>query len=178
MNWLCVYQLEKTADRLEVLRAANKSPFEMRNDSQTFNAAPLSILYAERTIFVTFYNRLKGLDQFHREQLVLFRLLSLYGLHLIVKHLSILYEGGFAHGNLPSKLYQDAILHYLPLIKADAIGLVDAIAPPDFILNSPLGMSDGDVYKHLETKLLSGPDALTRPTWWREIIQQRQSAKL
>jgi Acyl-CoA oxidase len=30
-------------------------------------------------------------------------------------------------------------------MKCDAVALVDALAPPDFILNSPLGQSDGDV---------------------------------
>lgn len=30
-------------------------------------------------------------------------------------------------------------------MKCDAVAMVDALAPPDFILNSPLGQSDGDV---------------------------------
>jgi len=30
-------------------------------------------------------------------------------------------------------------------LKSDAVAMADALAPPDFILNSALGMSDGEV---------------------------------
>lgn len=36
------------------------------------------------------------------------------------------------------------------MLKPEAVSLVDSIAPPDFILNSALGMSDGKVLDKLE----------------------------
>lgn len=30
-------------------------------------------------------------------------------------------------------------------LRGEAVTLADVIAPPDYVLNSPLGMSDGDV---------------------------------
>lgn len=171
---MTAYQLEKTAARLETLKVAGQSAFDMKNNSQTFHAATLSIVYGERIIFVSFYDQIKELQDQPDEQRVLYLLLSFYGLNLMKKHLSTLYEGGFAKGELPGKLYSDGILHLLPLIKREAIALVDAIAPPDFILNSPLGMSDGEMYKHMETRIMSAPDALTRPTWWHEIVHWKK----
>lgn len=56
-----------------------------------------------------------------------------------------LYEGGFASGEKPARLVQEAILKLCKELKNDAIALVDVIAPPDFILNSVLGASDGEV---------------------------------
>lgn len=79
---------------------------------------------------------------------VLSKMLSLYGANLIVKnYLGVLYEGGFIESSqvAAGDLYHEGILSLLPQIKDEAIGLVDSVAPPDFILNSPLGMSDGKV---------------------------------
>lgn len=80
---------------------------------------------------------------------VLSKLLSLFGANLIVKnYLGVLYEGGFIESSgqvAAGDLYHEGILNLLPQIKDEAISLVDSVAPPDFILNSPLGMSDGKV---------------------------------
>lgn len=79
---------------------------------------------------------------------VLSKLLSLYGANLIVKnYLGVLYEGGFIASSkiAAGDLYREGILNLLPQIKDEAISLIDAVAPPDFIINSPLGMSDGKV---------------------------------
>lgn len=42
-------------------------------------------------------------------------------------------------------LMQEATLVLCGQLKDDAVSLVDAIAPPDFVLNSPIGLSDGQV---------------------------------
>lgn len=46
-------------------------------------------------------------------------------------------------GPRPATLIQDAILQLCKELKNDAVSLVDAVALPDFILNSVLGASDG-----------------------------------
>lgn len=33
------------------------------------------------------------------------------------------------------------------ILKDQAIGFLDAVAPPDEIIGSPLGAADGDIYK-------------------------------
>ena len=76
---------------------------------------------------------------------VLLRLFSLYGLWSLEKFLPTLYEGGYVQGPQPSRLIHEAILKLCSDIKNDAVSLIDAIAPPDFILNSVLGASDGQV---------------------------------
>ena len=45
----------------------------------------------------------------------------------------------------PPRLIKEAILQLCGALKTDSVALVDAIAPPDFILNSPIGNSDGQV---------------------------------
>lgn len=76
---------------------------------------------------------------------VLLKLFSLFGLWSLEKHLNLLYQGGYATSEKPAVLVQEAILTLCKELKHDAIALVDVIAPPDFILNSVLGASDGEV---------------------------------
>ena len=53
--------------------------------------------------------------------------------------------GGYFQGSAPARLVRDSILRLCRELKPDAVALVDVIAPPDFILNSPIGHSDGQV---------------------------------
>lgn len=72
-------------------------------------------------------------------------LLSLYGLFTLQKYLTLMYQKGFATRESPAVLVEDAILKLCGELKDDAVAIVDAISPPDFILNSVLGYSDGRV---------------------------------
>lgn len=74
---------------------------------------------------------------------ILLKLFSLYGIWSLEQHLSILYKGGYISGAKPAALIQETILKLCNDIKDDAVSLVDALAPPDCVLNSVLGNSDG-----------------------------------
>lgn len=78
-------------------------------------------------------------------QTVLLNIFSLYGLFSLEKFINILYQGGYASGDQPSLMIQDGITELCSRLKNEAVGLVDVIAPPDFVLNSVLGASDGQV---------------------------------
>lgn len=144
LNWLLAYQLDVTVKRVESLKRQGLNAFETRNNMQVFNAQPLAIIYGQRSIYYVFYKFVINLPQ-SNEKAVLLKLLSMYGANLITKHVGIFYQGGYFRNNEQIELYQQAILELLPQIKNEAVSLVDAIAPTDFILNSPLGMSDGNV---------------------------------
>lgn len=77
------------------------------------------------------------------------KLYSLYGIFTLEKHIPYLYQGGYAVGPNPTVIIQDSILHLCSELKDDAVSLIDVIAPPDFILKSALGASDGQVSKKL-----------------------------
>lgn len=72
-------------------------------------------------------------------------------------------------GSEPAELIKHGVLDLLKALKDDAISIVDAIAPIDFILNSPLGMSDGEVYKHLQSVLWQTAGTFERPEWWQIV---------
>ncbi|XP_022234793.1 peroxisomal acyl-coenzyme A oxidase 3 isoform X2 [Drosophila obscura] len=168
LNWLTAWQLEATVKRAEQLQREGKDAFETRNNIQVFAAQKLSIIYGERTIYYVFYKFVNSLPASAEKQ-VLQQLLSFYGAHLVTKYSAIFYQGGYFRDSPHIELYQQGILQLLPVLKDEAIALIDAIAPTDFILNSPLGMSDGNIYQHLQKTIVSTPGVFERPEWWRDV---------
>lgn len=53
--------------------------------------------------------------------------------------------GGYMTDGNSSLLLKEAIIELSRRLKPEAVSLADAVAPPDFILNSVLGYSDGKV---------------------------------
>lgn len=145
----------------------------MRNNSQVFHAIDLAIAYGNRTLFHAFYRRVQLIET-SDEKIVLTKLMSLFGANLIVKnYLGLIYEGGFVQGNINvGDILQSGILKILPELANEAVSLVDAIAPPDFIVDSPLGMADGRIYDHLKSVIYQTPGTFERPTWWKDMVQR------
>lgn len=85
----------------------------------------------------------------------------------------MLYQGGYFAGSTPAKTWREAILKLCLELKDEAVSLVDTLAPPDFILDSPLGFSDGNVYQHLYGALVHGPGAFEVPSWWNSFKNQK-----
>ena len=56
------------------------------------------------------------------------------------------FSGGYCEGPHMADLVKENILLLCSELKPEAIAITDALAPPDFVLNSVLGMSDGKVY--------------------------------
>lgn len=168
LNWLCAFQLDLAVKRVEELQKSGQNAFEIRNNSQVFTSSTLSIIYAQRTIYYVFHKFVHNLPQ-SREKDVLKKLLCFYGANLVLKHSTLLYQGNFFRKPNQVELYQKGILNLLPVLKDEAISLIDAIATTDFCLNSPLGMSDGNIYLNLENTIMQDPNVLGRPTWWREV---------
>ncbi|KAL9692388.1 hypothetical protein quinque_016433 [Culex quinquefasciatus] len=170
LNWLVAYLLDTTAQKVANLKKQGKSSFTARNESQSFYARTLSMAYGERVIMFAAMKFLRNLED-GPEKVALTRLVSLFGANVVIKHVGVFYQGGyFAKTANALELLQQGVLDLLPLITVDSVALIDAIAPPDFVLNSPLGMSDGEVYKHMESAILQAPEALERPKWWREVV--------
>jgi acyl-CoA oxidase len=76
-------------------------------------------------------------------------------------------------------------------LKPDAVALVDVLAPPDFVLNSALGHSNGKVshckrvfvatfnicvfqiYQNLQAAIWQGSKVMERPEWWQVVTQAK-----
>nr|CAD7403732.1 unnamed protein product [Timema cristinae] len=100
------------------------------------------------------------------------------GLELICSGVSEMYDsdivdinfsGGYAVGPAMSRFVKRGILSLCSELKSESVALVDVLAPPDFILNSALGHSDGQVYKNLQLHMYQSPGVMSRPSWWKEM---------
>lgn len=147
-QWLTCYLLKKSYEKEQVLLKAGLDNFEARNEIQVYHAKSLAIAYIQHFMLLKFMETIKEATE-PQIKSVLLKLFSLFGLWNLEKHLNILYQGGYTSGEKPAILVQEAILTLCKELKNDAIGLVDAIAPPDFMLNSVLGASDGEVTKKI-----------------------------
>lgn len=172
-KWLVCYLLRSTAERFQTQLASQPEEdiFSARNKSQVYFARTLSLAYIEHFIIDTFYNGLCNQPGLPVEiQEVLNKILILFGLWSLEKlHLGTLYEGGYFTGPLPAKKIREGIIEICEELKPEAVALVDAIAPTDFVLNSVLGASDGQVYKRLEQSMSQYPSSFSKSTEWAKF---------
>lgn len=80
------------------------------------------------------------------ERCVLKKLCALFSASCLEKRMADFYAGGFAtvHSKL-DVLLRTGIVSLNNDLLNEAVALIDVLAPPDFVVNSPLGMSDGEV---------------------------------
>lgn len=172
-KWLVCFLLEESQKRLEQQRASGKDEFEARNNSQVYHCRSLAIAYIEHNCLQRFHELTTDQDTPAGLRPVLRKLCALYGLWSLSSHLAILYQGNYMNGRKPAELIQTAILDLCSQLKDDAVALVDVFAPPDFILNSPIGYADGQLYKNLWSTVMQGNQVLERPSWWKEFCSDK-----
>lgn len=142
-QWLITYLARETYNEQCRLIQAGKSRIEARNQSQVFRAATLTRAFAEYNALKFYSNKLSSAHISF--QIELKQLGILYGLFCLDKHLAYFYQGEFATTPLFSKLVKEGVLEMCSILKKSIVPIIDALAPPDYVLNSVLGRSDGKV---------------------------------
>jgi len=79
-------------------------------------------------------------------RIVLKRLAALFGTSNFEEYMSVL------GGRYCSLQLHQGIEELCSHLRPDVVALVDVFTPPDFILNSSLGRSYGEIYKELQNK--------------------------
>ncbi|KAM4049421.1 peroxisomal acyl-coenzyme A oxidase 3 isoform 2-T3 [Anomaloglossus baeobatrachus] len=172
-KWLVCYLLRESHHKLQQEKQRATSDFDARNNSQAYYCRSLALAFIELTVLQRYYDYTQDPATPGSLRPVLHRLCCLYGLWSLSKHIAVLYQGGYFTGEVPGRIVQDAILDLCAQLKDDAVSLVDAIAPPDFILNSPIAKADGELYKNLWSAVLQGEKVLERPSWWPEFCTNK-----
>ena len=168
-QFVVCHLLQSTWDRIQHLQRTQKmDAFTARNQSQVYHYRPLSIAYGEALFMQRMVDLIDSPGLKPEIRSVLQALAAMFGTTHLEKHFSVLIEGGYFHSRTSEALHR-AVELLCDRLKPEAVALVDALAPSDFVLNSALGHSDGQVYKHLEARM--SPSFKARPEWWKLILQ-------
>ena len=112
------------------------------------------------------------------ERAILHQMGALYGLWSLERHVCHLFEFEILTRPSDSRLIQDGILDLCLRLKPNAVALVDVLAPTDFVLNSALGQSDGQIYNNLQKSFYSNPDCFNKAEFWKEAVMDMNKSKL
>ncbi|CAG9819046.1 unnamed protein product [Phaedon cochleariae] len=171
-QWLILYLVQRTETKQTEILNNGLDKFTARNESQVYRASLLSKAYAEYTALRYYWDKFSSAPESLRT--TLYDLGVLYGLSCLDKHLVYFYQGGYMEGSGGSEWVKEAILDLCKQLKPDSVAIVDGLAPPDYVVNSVLGNSDGRLYENLQTTIMHNPGAMSRPSWWHEIIHDEK----
>ncbi|TDG43363.1 hypothetical protein AWZ03_010231 [Drosophila navojoa] len=179
-EWLLCHLMARTTAHIEAQLAQGVHRFEARNNSQVGGARELSLAYAEYFALRSFVAHVRQLRLEEPYVQVLRTLYDVYALWLLESHMTTFYVGGFAVGGDFASAVQQRLLQSCAQLKDMAVSVADAIAPPDFALNSVIARADGLLYENLQNEFMTNEGAFQRPAWWRDVLipQGQEKSKL
>jgi acyl-CoA oxidase len=167
--------LLQTSKQVEEFKSNGNDSFYARNNSQFHLARTLSLVFIQSVVVERFRTFSK---EHSKEFTILSTLSSLYASWTLEQFAAdLLVHEAISPDNL--KLVRVHVLSLCKELVPDAVALTDCLAPPDFILNSALGHSSGNVYQQLHQSFLDVPGAFQRPDFWVKYTEKfREKSKL
>lgn len=144
-EWLLCHLMEQTNKHINKAKSDGANAFTAKNISQVYKARTLSVAFAEYYALCSFKKKFEAEQTINSLRPVLEKIFLIYGFWNIDKHLSYFYIGGFSQGTEFSEFVRSGLVKACGDIKDSAVSIADALSPPDFVLNSILGKSDGKV---------------------------------
>lgn len=170
-QYIVCWLLKRSVEKLE--SRSGEDPFIARTQCQVYYLRSLAMIFFECDVIQRYLNFLdENCGKPENLMSVLYDLGRLYSLWSLEKHLSLLYESGYIPPSPsfnPSQQIRETVLSLCAKLKDNAVALVDVYAPPDFVLNSSLGASDGKIYEHIYDALTNNAGAFDRPAWFKEF---------
>lgn len=142
-EWLLCWLITTTSEQMKKSAENGKNKMEARNDSQVYKARDLSRAYAEYYALKSFHQQLKLLKPSDELSSILNLIGLVYGYWCMERHLPTFYQGCFASGATFADTIRTEHLKNCAQMKDSSVSIADALAPPDFVLNSVIGKTDG-----------------------------------
>lgn len=103
-------------------------------------------------------------------QPVLQRLCALFGLQNMEETMTDFVESGYV-SPVVARLVRDEVRQLCLEVRSEAVALVDAFNIPDFVIDSPLGRADGNIYEEYLKVVKNAPGAMGVPHYWEALIK-------
>ena len=142
---------------------SSSNPFADLHPSNFFFASSSNDFVFQRTAIVRFAEFLEQVAE--PERSILVDLLVLFILKFFEENLSLLFESGYATNGELNRWMENRQLDLCAKLRHELVALVDVFAPPDHILNSVLGRSDGDVYRAIDRVVRTRSQTFEIPSW-------------
>ncbi len=98
------------------------------------------------------------------------KLSDIFALYYIEQDMSVFLAEGYLTSD-QSKMISAALRKVMKAARTDAVAYVDAYNYSDYLVNSPLGAYDGDIYKKYMERIRKHPYYQTRADYYQELIQ-------
>eukprot|EP01121_Diplochlamys_sp_Union-15-3_P015654 TRINITY_DN5217_c0_g1_i4.p1 TRINITY_DN5217_c0_g1~~TRINITY_DN5217_c0_g1_i4.p1 ORF type:complete len:680 (+),score=119.85 TRINITY_DN5217_c0_g1_i4:243-2042(+) len=166
LQWRVCYLLKQSSEKL-VRLSSSGDLWSTWNNSQVFFLQAAAKGHME---LLMVKNNLDCISQLEEKYIslrpILQKLCDLNSLFCVCNGLDIFLEGGYFNPE-QAKALKNLLLDQCSQLVPDGVAVIDAIAIPDKALWSALGQSDGEVYKHYFTKILSAKGVHERPSYWQ-----------
>ncbi|CAF4110144.1 unnamed protein product, partial [Rotaria sp. Silwood2] len=175
VDWLLCYILEKSARKIEQLTMRKDlTSFDLKNAAQVYYLRTLSIIYIQRTAIFRFFQYIENNEEIDDKcKNVLDKLLLVFTLKFLEENLNLLFEGNYFNNGSINIWIQNRLIDLCHNLRNEAAALVDVFAPPDHILNSVLGVTDGKVYEAINKQIHSNKHTFLTPAWIKQDLIQR-----
>ena len=156
--------LHSTVTKLQS-NAGNSSDMQQAwNKTQVFHIQELAKSFGELLIakeFCKFANELLQKDQTTGQAFKDF--FYIYAIEILQKDIGVFLEAAFSKNQI--KVVKDCLVSLCESAEVTSLKLVEAVSPPDSVLGSAIGASDGQIYQHLIDSAESAPGVYSTPSW-------------
>jgi acyl-CoA oxidase len=144
-EWLMCHLMDVTSREVEASKTRGSDSFKAKNDAQVHKARNLSLALAEFYSLRSLKTKIQSKSTPRDLEQVLTKIFTIYGFWNLDKHMATFYIGGFAIGSDFSDFVRSSLTIACDEIKDSSVAIADALSPPDFVLNSVIGKSNGKV---------------------------------
>jgi acyl-CoA oxidase len=159
--------IHRCADRLQKEFEDGKPPMEIWNGMQVYYMQNTAKAFTELYMLNEFKGRLTECGH-EGTRKVFEKLYELYGYNKIEKDATLLFEIGYINQK-DLAIVRERVVTLCRELKDEAIGIIDALAMPDELLNSAIGSTNGDIYNNFISALWAAPQTFDKPAYWKEI---------
>jgi acyl-CoA oxidase len=168
---LVKFMMLRTSERIQAKMSHVKDQLSVWN-SFVGELLPISRMWTFAETLSVFLDEVKHQSLSSQVKLALLELIGYWGLVVISDNFELFLTYGIvsASPDLKEKLEEEKN-KFCEKIRNNAIGFVDALSLPDWLIKAPIGAYDGKIYSKYFQTVVEAPNSLGVPHYWKQHIK-------